>query len=139
MSKDFGAIYIHTLIRKLQQTNFQTQSLSSSKTASRDAKPTQHIEIIHHHNVNSKLAFHRWHPVTNTIQHLHCIHTTTQSTSSWYMQTISPSHLHTQARVQPRNTYNHTCIKFLTGQNKTTSFQIQTNNLHSVHSRPCRI
>ena len=32
----------------------------------------------------------------------------------------SPSHLHTQARVQPRNTYNHTYIKFLPGQNNLT-------------------
>ena len=32
----------------------------------------------------------------------------------------SPSHLHTQARVQPRNTYNHTYIMFLAGQNNLT-------------------
>ena len=31
---------------------------------------------------------------------------------SWPTQTTSPSHLHTQARVQPRNTYNHIYIKF---------------------------
>ena len=37
---------------------------------------------------------------------------------SWPTQTTSPSHPHTQARVQPRNTYNHTYIKFLPGQNK---------------------
>ena len=40
-------------------------------TTSRDAKPTQHIEITHPHHVNSKLTFH------NTIQHLDCRHTTT--------------------------------------------------------------
>ena len=34
------------------------------------------------------------------------------------MQMTSPSHL--QARVQPRNTYNHTYIKFLHGQNNLT-------------------
>ena len=38
----------------------------------------------------------------------------------------SPSHLHTQARVQPRNTYNYTYITFLPGQNKTISHLIQT-------------
>ena len=32
----------------------------------------------------------------------------------------SPSHLHTQARVQPINTYNHTYIKWLPGQNNLT-------------------
>ena len=30
-------------------------------------------------------------------------------------------HMHTQARVQQRNTYKHTYIKFLPGQNKTIS------------------
>ena len=30
---------------------------------------------------------------------------------AWHTQMTSPSHLHTQARVQPRNTYNHTYIK----------------------------
>ena len=43
----------------------------------------------------------------------------------------SPSHLHTQARVQPINTYNHTYIKFLPKQNITISHQIQTNNFHT--------
>ena len=57
MSKAFDTINIHTLIRKLLQTNIQ--ALSSSKTTSRDAKPTQHIEITHPNNVNLKLAFHK--------------------------------------------------------------------------------
>ena len=44
MSKAFDTINIHTLIRKLLQTNIPAQSLSSSQTTSRDEKPTQHIE-----------------------------------------------------------------------------------------------
>ena len=52
-------------------------------------------------------------PYTNIIPHI------------WKLANIvpmtSPSHLHTQARVQPRNTYIHTYIKFLPGQNKTIS------------------
>ena len=36
---------------------------------------------------------------------------------SWPMQMTSQSHPHTQVRVQPRNTYNHTYTKFLPGQN----------------------
>ena len=38
------------------------------------------------------------------------------------MQMTSPSHLHTQAQVQQRNTYNHTYIKFFswTKQNNLT-------------------
>ena len=52
------------------------QSLSSSQTTSRDAKPTQHIEITHPHNVNSKLAFHKvasyhQHYSTYTLQTYH--------------------------------------------------------------------
>ena len=57
---------------------------------------------------------------------------------SWPTQITSPSHLHTQARVQRRNTYNHTYIKFLPGQNKTITLN-PDKQLHSVHSRPCRI
>ena len=58
MSNAFDTINIHTLIRKLLQTNIP-QSQSSSQTTSRDAKPTQQIENTHPHNVNSKLAFHK--------------------------------------------------------------------------------
>ena len=54
-------------------------------TTSRDAKPTQYIETTHTHNVNSKLRSTRWRPFTNTIQYLHCRHTTTQSTSLGYV------------------------------------------------------
>ena len=123
MSKAFGTIHIHTPIRKLLQTNFQAQSLSSSKTTSRDAKPTQHIEITHQNNVNLKLAFHKvasFHPHYLTFApqtYHHPVH----RFMSWAMQTTSQSHPHTQVRVQPRNTYNHTYTKFLPGQNKTTS------------------
>ena len=48
---------------------------------------------------------------------------------------IYPSHLHTQARVQSRNTYNHTYTKFLSVQNKTPTKSRQ-NNLHSVTPDP---
>ena len=123
MSKAFDTINIHTLIRKLLQT-FQAQSLSSSQTTSRDAKPTQHIEITHPNNVNLKLAFHKvasFHPHYSTFTpqtYHHPVH----RFRSWPMQMTSKSHPHTQVRVQPRNTYNHTYTKFLPGQNKTTSY-----------------
>ena len=99
-------------------------SKSSSQTTSRDAKPTQHIEITHPNNANLKLAFHK---VASF--HLHYLTFTSQTYNhpvhrfrSWPMQTTSQSHPHTQVRVQPRNTYNHTYTKFLPGQNKTTSY-----------------
>ena len=123
MSKAFDTINIHTLIRKLLQT-CQAQSLSSSQTTSRDAKPTQYIEITHPNNVNLKLAFHKvasFHPHYSTFTpqtYHHPVH----RFRSWPMQMTSQSHPHTQVRVQPRNTYNHTYTKFLPGQNKTTSY-----------------
>ena len=98
---------------------FQAQSLSSSQTTSRDAKPTQHIEITHPNNVNLKLAFHKvasFHPHYSTFTpqtYHHPVH----RFRSWPMQMTSQSHPHTQVRVQPRNTYNHTYTKFLPGQN----------------------
>ena len=39
-----------------------------------------------------------------------------------YVDDITISSTHTQARVQPRNTYSHTYIRFLSGQNKTISY-----------------
>ena len=120
MSKAFDTINIHTLIRQ----TFQAQSLSSSQTTSRDAKPTQHIEITHPNNVNLKLAFHKvasFHPHYSTFTpqtYHHPVH----RFRSWPMQMTSQSHPHTLVRVQPRNTYNHTYTKFLPGQNKTTSY-----------------
>ena len=124
MNKAFDTINIHTLIRKLLQTKIQAQSLGSSQTTSRDAKPTQHIEITHTNNVNLKLAFHKvasFHPHYSTFTpqtYHHPVH----RFRSWPMQMTSQSHPHTQVRVQPRNTYNHTYTKFLPGQNKTTSY-----------------
>ena len=50
-------------------------------------------------------------------------------------ESLEPSHLHTQARVQPRNTYNHTYIT----QHKQSHTKSRHINLHSVHARPCRI
>ena len=56
MSKAFDTINIHTLIRKLPQTNIPGTIINSSQTTSRDSKPTQHIEITHPNNVNFKLS-----------------------------------------------------------------------------------
>ena len=110
MSKAFATINIHTLIRKLLQTNIPG---------------TKHnIEITHPNNVNLKLAFHKvasFHPHFSTFTpqtYHHPVH----RFRSWPMQMTSQSHPHTQVRVQPRNTYNHTYTTFLPGQNKTTFY-----------------
>ena len=91
------------------------------------------METTHPDNVNLKLAFHKaasFHPhyLTFTPQtHHHGVH----RFRSWPTQMTSPSHPHTQPRVQPRNIYNHTYRKFLPGQNKTHTKSRQ-NNLHSA-------
>ena len=87
-------------VGRQQQPRFQSQSLSSSQTTSRDAKPTQYIEITHPHNVNSKLAFHK---VTSFHQHYSTFTLKTyHHPEHWFRQMTSPSHLHTQARVKPK-------------------------------------
>ena len=112
MSKAFDTINIHTLIRKLLQTKIPDTII---KFIANYIKV--HIEITHSNNVNLKLAFHKvasFHPhyltFTPQIYH-HLVH----RFRSWPTQTTSQSHPHKQVRVQPRNTYNHTNIKFLPG------------------------
>ena len=51
------------------------------------------------------------------------------------MQITSPSHTHTQARVQPRNVYNHTYIEFCLDKTTQSHTKSRQNNLHSVHAR----
>ena len=83
----------------------------------------------------------RWRPFTNTIQHLHCRHTTTKSTSSghglsrWHYHHIY-THKH-ECRQEIHTTIpTYSICVDKTKQSHTQSRQI---NLHTVHSRPCRI
>ena len=99
ISKAFDTINIHTLIRKLLQTNIPSTIMKFI------AKPTQHIETTHPDNVNLKLAFHKmasFHPhyLTFTLQTYH--HPFHRFRSCPTLMT-SPSNPHTQARVQPIN------------------------------------
>ena len=139
MSKAFDIINIHTLIRKVLQprfqtislSSFQTISLSSSQTTSRGAKPT------HPHNVNSKLAFHN---VASFHQHystftLQTYHHPEHRFRSWHTHMTSLSHIHTQARVQPIATYNHTNIVFCLDKTKPSHTTSRQNNMYSVHCR----
>ena len=114
MSKAFDTINIHTLIRKLLQTNIPGTSIKFITNYIKGRKA-----YTHPNNVNLKLAFHKvasFHPhyLTFTPQtYHHPVH----RFRSWPMQTTSQSHPHTQVRVQPINNYNHTYIQFLSGQN----------------------
>ena len=51
------------------------------------------------------------------------------------VQMTSPSYLHTQSRVQPGNTCNHTYIKFLLGQNKLPQTPHSHYNRHKTNMR----
>ena len=129
MIKAFDTINIHTLIRKLLQTNipgtiikFIANYIKGRKAyttyRNHTSKQRQFKTGVPHGGVLSPTS----------IQHLHLRLTTTHPVQcrfrfrSWPMQMTSQSHPHTQVRLQPRNTYNHTYIKFLSGQNKTTSY-----------------
>ena len=96
--------------------------LSSWQTTSRDAMHTQHIEITHHHNVNSKRAFHKVvsFPQYYSIFTLQTYHHSDHRFRPWPMHMALPSHLHTQARVQPINTYSHTYIKYFSWTKQNT-------------------
>ena len=142
MSKAFDTINIHTLIRSCYRQTFQAQSLSSSQSTSMDAKPTQHIDITHPNNVNLKLAFHKvasFHPhylifIPQTYHH------PVHRFRSWPMQTTSQSHPHTHKYECSQEI--HTTIptySFCLDKTKQPLTKSIQNNLHSVHSRPCRI
>ena len=123
-------------------TALHTQSLSSSQTTSRDAKPTQHIEITHPNNVNLKLAFHKvasFHPHYSTFTpqtYHHPVH----RFRSWPMQMTSQSHPHTHKYECSQEI--HTTIptqSFCLDKTKQPLTKSRQNNLHSVHTRPCGI
>ena len=116
MSKAFDIINIHTLIRKLLQTNIPGTIIKfiANYIKGRKAYTTYRKHTSKQRQL--KLAFHKvasFHPQ--------------------YLTFTSQSHPHTQVRVQPRNTYNHTYTYMdKTKQPVTKSRQ---NNLHSVHTR----
>ena len=123
MSKAFDTINIHTLIRKLLQTkipctiikfiaNYIKKHKAYTTYRNHTSSQRQFKTGVPQGSVPSPTLF------NFTLQTYH--HQEHQF-RSWPTKLASPSHLHTQARMQPRNTYNHTYIKFLPGQNKTIS------------------
>ena len=138
MSKSFDKINIHTLIGKLLQTKISCTiiKLIANYIKQRKAYTTYMNHTSSHRQFKTGVAC----PFTHTIQPFHCRHTPPRaSVQAWSAQMTSPSYLHTQAQVQPRNTYNHTYIQFLPRQNKQSHTKSRQNNLHSVHSRRCSI
>ena len=122
MSKAFDTMNIHTLIIKLLQTNIPGIII---KFIANYIKGRKVYTTYRNHTSRRyfKLSFHKAasvhpHYLTFTRQ---TYHHPVRRFRSWPTQMTSPSHPHTQPRVQPRNIYNHTYRKCLPGQNKTTS------------------
>ena len=139
MSKAFDTITIHTIIRKLLQTNipgtiikFIANYMKGHKAYTTYRNHTSRRQFktgVPQGGVLSPTLFKSYTP-----SYYHQVH----RFRSWPTQMASPSH--PQARVQLRNIYNHTYIKFLSGEKtKQTHTKSRQNNLHFVHARPCRI
>ena len=115
MSKAFDTINIHTLIRMLLHTNIPGTIIKFIANYIKGRKAYTTYRNHTPNNVNLKLVFHKvvsFHP-HYLIFRPQTYHHPVQRLRSW--PTTSQSHLHTQVRVQPRNTYNHTYIRFLPG------------------------
>ena len=112
-SKTFDRINIHTLIRKLLQTRipgtiikFIANHIKGRKAyttyINHTSSPRQFKTCVTQRGVLSSTL------LTFTLQtHHHQEH----QFRSWPVQMTSLSHLHRQARVKPRNIYNHTWTK----------------------------
>ena len=135
----FDTIHIHTLIRKMLQTSIPGTIIRfiANYIKGREAYTTYRNHISIHRQF--KTGFPQGDVLSPTLFNIYTSDSPPPNPvhrfRSWSTQTTSSSHPHIQARVQPRNTYNHTYIKFLP-ESHTKSRQ---NNLHSVHAGPCRI
>ena len=130
----------------IEQDNIPGSIMKFIANYIKDAKTTQHIETTHAY-VNVKLAFLKMVSsdpdyLTYTLQTYHHLEHRFRSCRT---QMTSPSHPHTQARVRPRNTYNHTYIRFMPGrlcplcktEPHTTHLFNCTKIIHNSRSRLC--
>ena len=122
MSKAFDTINIHTLIRKLLQTNIPGTIIKFIANYIKGRK----AYTTYRNHTSKQRQFKTGVPqggvLSPTLFNIYTSDHPVHRFRSWPMQMTSQSHPHTQVRVQTRNTYNHTYTKFLPGQNKTPSY-----------------
>ena len=123
MSKAFDTINIHTLIRKLLQTNIPGTIIKFIANYIKGRKA--YTTYINH--TSKQRQFNTGVPQGGVLSPtLFNIYTSDLSPPSAPVQVMAYADditiASTRVRVQPRNTYNHTYTKFLPGQNKTTSY-----------------
>ena len=137
MGKAFDTVNIHTLIRKLLQNNIPGTIIKFIANYIKRRKATQHIEIPHPH-VNSKCV-----PQDGVLSPtLFNIYTADIPPPVQVMAyaddiTITSTHTSTSAAKKYIQPYLH--IVFCLDKTKQSHTKSRQNNLHSVHSRPCRI
>ena len=139
MSKAFDTINIHTLIRKLLETNIQAQSLSSSQTTSSDVKLTQHEETTQPDNVNLKFGIPQVGVLSPTLFNIYTSDLPPPSAPVQvmaYADDITSTHKH-ECRQEVYTTIP--TYSFCLDKTKQSHTKSRQNNLHSVHARPCRI
>ena len=112
MSKSFDAINIHTLTRKLLQTNIPGTIIKFIANYIEGRKAyTTHIN-----HTSKQRKFKTGVPRDGVLSptlfniYIQTYHHPEHRFRSWHTHMTSPSHLHTQTRVHQRNAYNHTYI-----------------------------
>ena len=140
MSKAFDTINIHTLIRKLLQTNIAVTIIRciTYYIKGREAYTT----YINH--TSRQRQFKTGVPQGDVLSPtLFNISTPDLPPPSAPVQVMAYADditiTSTQARVLPRNTYNHIHRQFFFWTKQKPHTKSRQNNLHSVHAGPCRI
>ena len=142
ISQAFDTISIHILIRMLLQTNIPRTIMKLIANYIKGRKA--YIIYRNHTSIQrqSKTVVPQDGYLSPILFNIYTAYLTPPRAPvqvMYYADDITITSTHTQARVQPRNTSNHTYIKFLPGQNIISHTKSGQNNLHSVHSRPCGI
>ena len=125
MSKAFDTINIHTLLRKLLQTNIPGTIIKLIVNYIKGRKAYTTYRNHTSKQCQFKTGVRQGGVLSPTLFNIYTSDLPPPSAPVQvmaYTDDITITSTHTQVRVQPRNTYYHTYTKFLHGQNKTTSY-----------------